>query len=90
MISVSLPATTIFLPNGDGTPAGIDGVAEYSTDLFDPATAERLTRRLVRLLTALATDPDRRIGDVDLLDDGEHSRLGEWTATAPEVKVILA
>ncbi|GAA2477046.1 amino acid adenylation domain-containing protein [Streptomyces longisporus] len=69
----------------DGTPAGIDGVAEYSTDLFDPATAERLTQRLVRLLTALAADPDRRIGDVDLLDDGERSRLAEWTATAPEV-----
>ncbi|GCB52471.1 non-ribosomal peptide synthetase [Streptomyces sp. NL15-2K] len=62
----------------DGSPAGIDGVAEYSTDLFDPDTAERLARRLVRLLTAVAADPDRRIGDIDLLDEGERRRLDEW------------
>ncbi|PAZ12591.1 non-ribosomal peptide synthetase, partial [Streptomyces sp. SA15] len=62
----------------DGSPAGIDGVAEYSTDLFDPDTAERLARRLVRLLTAVAADPDRRLGDIDLLDEGELRRLDEW------------
>ncbi len=55
----------------DGSPAGIDGIAEYSTDLFDPATAERLTRVLVRLLTAVAADPGVRIEDVDLLGDDE-------------------
>ncbi|WP_053745456.1 non-ribosomal peptide synthetase [Streptomyces sp. NRRL WC-3618] len=55
----------------DGGPAGIDGIAEYSTDLFDPATAERLTRVMVRLLTAVAADPDVRIEDVDLLGDDE-------------------
>ncbi|WP_330293006.1 amino acid adenylation domain-containing protein [Streptomyces sp. NBC_00576] len=55
----------------DGSPAGIDGIAEYSTDLFDPATAERLTRVLVRLLTAVAADPGVHIEDVDLLGDDE-------------------
>ena len=53
----------------DGTPAGIDGVAEYSTDLFDPATAQWLTRRLVRFLAAVAADPGLRIEDVDLPED---------------------
>ncbi|MCD7441170.1 amino acid adenylation domain-containing protein [Streptomyces lincolnensis] len=66
----------------DGTPAGIDGVAEYSTDLFDPETARRLTRRLVRLLGAAVAAPDRRIGDLDLLDTGEHRTLTDWS-TAP-------
>ncbi|MFJ9898453.1 amino acid adenylation domain-containing protein [Streptomyces sp. NPDC091280] len=53
----------------DGTPAGVDGITEYSTDLFDPATAEWLTRRLVRFLSAVAADPDLRIEDVDLPED---------------------
>ncbi|MCT9078845.1 non-ribosomal peptide synthetase [Streptomyces fulvoviolaceus] len=68
----------------DGSPAGIDGVAEFSTDLFDPATAAHLTRRLVRLLAAAAADPDTRIGDLDLLDDDERRQLGDWNATASE------
>ncbi|MFF4054731.1 amino acid adenylation domain-containing protein [Streptomyces sp. NPDC001668] len=62
----------------DGSPAGIDGVAEFSTDLFEPETARRLAHRLNRFLDAVATDPDRRIGDVDLLDEDEHTRLGHW------------
>ncbi|MFE9450309.1 amino acid adenylation domain-containing protein [Streptomyces sp. NPDC006739] len=69
----------------DGTPAGIDGVAEYSTDLFDPATAERLCRRLVRLLAAVAADPGRRIGDADLLDDAEREQLDRWGTGPAEV-----
>src|SRR5438034_4812492 len=32
----------------DGTPGGIDGVLEYSSDLFDAATVETLGRRLIR------------------------------------------
>nr|WP_037679926.1 non-ribosomal peptide synthetase [Streptomyces griseus] len=71
--------------NDDGSPAGVDGVAEYSTDLFDPATARRLTRQLVRLLTAVAADPDRRIGDLDLLDATQRARIDAWNATTPEI-----
>ncbi|TLS44251.1 amino acid adenylation domain-containing protein [Streptomyces montanus] len=67
--------------DADGFPAGIDGVAEYSTDLFAPATAARLTRQLVRFLTAVSADADRRIGDVDLLGDDERRLLDDWTAT---------
>ncbi|MDX3745359.1 non-ribosomal peptide synthetase [Streptomyces sp. AK08-02] len=64
----------------DGSPAGIDGIAEYSTDLFDPATVERLTRVLVRLLTAVAADPGLRVEDVDLLGDDVLFRAPVGTA----------
>ncbi|MCO5973403.1 non-ribosomal peptide synthetase [Actinoallomurus soli] len=56
---------------------GLDGVLEYATDLFDAATAEAIAARLGRLLTAVAADPDARIGAIDLLDDGERRRLLE-------------
>ncbi|MDH6492446.1 non-ribosomal peptide synthetase [Streptomyces sp. SAI-127] len=72
--------------NDDGTPAGIDGVAEFSTDLFEPETARRLAHRLIHFLDAVATDPDRRIGDVDLLDEDEHARLDAWNANRGSVQ----
>ncbi|MFB6849850.1 amino acid adenylation domain-containing protein [Streptomyces sp. NPDC056373] len=60
--------------HGDGTPAGIDGIAEYSTDLFDPATAQLLTRLLLRFLSTVSAEPDLRVEDVDLLGEDEVAR----------------
>ncbi|MFF2775409.1 amino acid adenylation domain-containing protein [Streptomyces sp. NPDC058052] len=67
----------------DGAPAGLSGFLEYATDLFDRATAASLAARLVRLLTAAAADPDRRIGDLDVLAAEERTTLLDtWNATA--------
>ncbi|MFB9601661.1 amino acid adenylation domain-containing protein [Streptomyces roseofulvus] len=68
----------------DGAPAGLTGFLEYATDLFDRTTAEALAARLVRLLTAAAAEPDRRIGDLDVLSADERTTLLDtWNATAP-------
>ncbi|MCQ8195688.1 AMP-binding protein, partial [Streptomyces rugosispiralis] len=48
---------------------------DFSTDLFDRATAQGIAERFVRVLTALAEDPDRRIGDVELLSGVERERV---------------
>jgi len=65
----------------DGAPAGLHGTLEYATDLFDRPTAERLLDRLRVLLGELVADPERRIGDVDLLSDDERRAvLQEWGA----------
>ncbi|GAA4617549.1 non-ribosomal peptide synthetase [Actinoallomurus liliacearum] len=62
------------------------GALEYATDLFDPATAEAVAARLDRLLTAVAADPDTRIGAIDLLDEPErHRMLAEFNDTARPV-----
>ncbi|UJW30267.1 non-ribosomal peptide synthase/polyketide synthase [Saccharothrix sp. AJ9571] len=67
----------------DGTPAGVDGAVEYSRDLFDHDTVERLATRLVRLLGAVAADPGLRLGEVELLDEAERRQLlVEWNGTA--------
>ncbi|MGW0424957.1 amino acid adenylation domain-containing protein, partial [Streptomyces sp. NPDC003015] len=66
----------------DGAPAGLAGAAEYSADLFDEDTVRALAGRFLRLLTALVTEPDRRIGDVELLGEAERRRvLTEWNNT---------
>ncbi|NYI04686.1 non-ribosomal peptide synthetase [Allostreptomyces psammosilenae] len=61
----------------DGPPAagGLTGVLEYATDLFDEATARLLVERLVRLLDAVAADPDQPIGRVEVLAPDERARL---------------
>ena len=51
---------------------------EFDTDLFDPATIERLTERFKRVLVEMTADPTRRLSSMDVLDAGEHARLDEF------------
>ncbi|MER7673600.1 condensation domain-containing protein, partial [Kitasatospora sp. NPDC096128] len=45
----------------DGAPNGLTGSVEYSVDLFDRSTVERMAAALVRLLGEVAADPAVRI-----------------------------
>ncbi|WP_131809578.1 non-ribosomal peptide synthetase, partial [Mycolicibacterium iranicum] len=60
-----------------GEPDGISGSVEYRTDVFDPATIEKLVARLRRVIAAMAAHPATRVSSVDLLDDEERARLDE-------------
>ncbi|MES2936878.1 MAG: amino acid adenylation domain-containing protein [Pseudomonadota bacterium] len=63
--------------------AGLAGVIEYASDLFDAGTMERLARHYGRLLEAVAVDPDRALSTVPLLDEAERRRIVvEWNDTA--------
>ena len=67
----------------DGAPAGIHGVLEYATDLFDRTSIEALVGRLVRLLEAAVADADRPIGSLDILSpDERRTILHGWNDTA--------
>ncbi|OZE93715.1 non-ribosomal peptide synthetase [Rhodococcus sp. 15-2388-1-1a] len=69
-----------------GAAAGIDVQFDYATDLFDESSMSSLGRRLVRVLHALTDAPDGVVGDIDILEEGERTRvLEEWNATAHEV-----
>src|SRR5205807_4601365 len=71
----------------DGTPAGISGLLEYSTDLFDRASVEVLGSRLIRLLEAAIADPERVIGSLHILaPDERHTILREWNDTARAIE----
>ncbi|MEU9287956.1 amino acid adenylation domain-containing protein, partial [Streptomyces sp. NPDC048275] len=63
----------------DGSASGIHAVLEFSADLFDEETAERLTRRFVRVLETVATTPETKVAQIDVLDtDEQQSVLGHW------------
>ena len=63
---------------------------EYSTDLFDGATIERLARRYVRLLEDALADPTQSIDELALLDAEELEEvLGAGRAGGREYPVGL-
>jgi amino acid adenylation domain-containing protein len=54
---------------------------EYSTDLFDAETVDRLLRQFRALLAAAVADPGRRLADLPLLDEDERRQvLVEWAS----------
>src|SRR5262249_8161940 len=65
-----------------GQPAGIGGAVEFRTDVFDAASIEALARRLERVLVAMTADPAAPLSSIDLLDEGEHTRLDRWSTRA--------
>ncbi|HEU4595234.1 MAG TPA: amino acid adenylation domain-containing protein, partial [Pyrinomonadaceae bacterium] len=58
---------------------------EYSTDLFDAQTVERMQQHFERLLRGVAEDAGRRVSDIGLLSTEEERRIiVEWNETARE------
>ncbi|MFC6091036.1 non-ribosomal peptide synthase/polyketide synthase [Saccharothrix lopnurensis] len=53
------------------------GAVEYSTELFDAGTVDRMTRHLVALLAGVTADPDRPLAEVSLLLGDEPDGRGE-------------
>ncbi|MCQ4202712.1 amino acid adenylation domain-containing protein [Streptomyces coelicoflavus] len=70
----------------DGRPDGLAGVLEFSTDLFDRATAESLVERFGRVLAAAVADADRPVGELEVLSEAERRELLE-VRNATEVEV---
>jgi amino acid adenylation domain-containing protein len=69
------------------TPAGLRGSWEYSTDLFDSATIERMGQHFERLLQSIVADPQQRISRLPLLDAAErHQLLVEWNHTTADYR----
>jgi amino acid adenylation domain-containing protein len=62
---------------------GLEGALEYSTDVFEPATAERLTKHFCNLLRALSSTPAEPLSRLPLFDTAERAELlAEHAASA--------
>jgi amino acid adenylation domain-containing protein len=56
---------------------------EYSTDIFERATVQRMLTHYTNLLENIVANPQQRIRELPLLTDGERRQiLVEWNATA--------
>ncbi len=78
--------------DAQGRPAGLAGQLEYSADLFEPRSAQRLAQRLVRLLQQIVQAPHARLHRLDILDAPERARLlhgfNDTAAALPEATLI--
>ena len=73
------------------TAQGLIGVFEYSTDLFERATIERLSGHFLSLLTGMVENPPQLIHELPLLTEAEQQQLLAWnetTADYPRDKTI--
>ncbi|HEU0052537.1 MAG TPA: condensation domain-containing protein, partial [Longimicrobium sp.] len=70
-------------------PWGLEGLCEYSTDLFDEATAARFSRQFCTLATACAANPDLPISRLSALDAEERAQVVAWgMGAALETEVL--
>ncbi|MER7101615.1 non-ribosomal peptide synthetase [Streptomyces humidus] len=84
-LSLSITETT----SADGGAAGLTGVVEFSTDLYDRSTIEAFTARWVRVLRAMVVAPGSRLSEVDLLGVEERVRLlEEWGSAGADVDAV--
>ncbi|HYX24398.1 MAG TPA: amino acid adenylation domain-containing protein, partial [Thermoanaerobaculia bacterium] len=63
---------------------GLEGTLEYSRDLFDPGTVERLADHFTRLLTAAVAAPHQRLSQLPLLSEAERRQLLDRHEGQPE------
>jgi non-ribosomal peptide synthetase component F len=62
-------------------PDGLHLAMEYSSDLFDPATVDRMLAHYRVLLEAIVAQPDRPVGLLPMLTEEERRQLlGGWGA----------
>ena len=55
----------------------------YASDLFEPATIERMARHWTNLLRAIVSDPRQCVGELSMLDPAEYQTLiHAWNPTA--------
>ncbi len=68
---------------------GLRGTFEYSTDLFDRPTIERLAAQFAELLDAVAAAPRRPVSELSELPAAQRDQmLLEWNATAVPVPLV--
>ncbi|MFQ4162309.1 non-ribosomal peptide synthase/polyketide synthase [Scytonema millei] len=66
----------------ENTSAGLMGVVEYNTDLFDATTIARMVEHYQTLLEAVVANPHQKLSELPLLGDREqHQMLVEWNDT---------
>jgi acyl carrier protein len=56
----------------------LSGYFEYSTDLFEAATIERMLSHYQSLLQVVTSDPDERLSELPIMSEWERRRLLNW------------
>jgi len=63
------------------TEAGLAGIFEYNTDLFDEATVARMAGHYRTLLQGILLDPSQQLAELPLITEAEVLQYAHWNAT---------
>ncbi|MBV9788832.1 MAG: amino acid adenylation domain-containing protein, partial [Chloroflexi bacterium] len=63
---------------------GLQGRAEYSTDLFDAGTIVRLVAQFQQVLESVVAAPDLPLDRLPLLIDHDRQKIAQWSAAPTE------
>ncbi|WP_083874386.1 non-ribosomal peptide synthetase [Nocardia paucivorans] len=74
----------------DGADGDLRAEFGYATDIFDARTVEAFARRFVTTLSAVVAEPQRPLGDIDLLDRHERANLVPIAGGPAEPPTTLA
>ncbi|WP_028596506.1 amino acid adenylation domain-containing protein [Paenibacillus assamensis] len=70
-----------------GAPDGVDGLIEFSTDLFKRGTAEAMGERYMRVLQSAVSEPSKPISKLDILTVQERDDLlQQWSTPLPSTE----
>jgi amino acid adenylation domain-containing protein len=97
--AIDMPALTLRIEDGETATAifdltlsiretgqGLLGSFEFSTDLFDPDTIERMLEHFQSLLEGIVADSEQRLSALPLLTDRERRQLlVEWSGALADV-----
>ena len=76
---VSAPDLSLHL---EQTQTGISGYFEYSTDLFNPETIDRMAMHFQVSIESIIANPEQSIDEITILSDSErHQLLVDWNQT---------
>ena len=75
----SLDLTAFVIEAVDGT---LWWRLEYNTALFDSSRIQRMLSHYLKLLDSITENPDRRIGDLDLIPSAELAQFSTWNDNA--------
>ena len=64
-------------------PAGMQGVVQYNTDLFELATVTNMAQRLTRLLQSIVENPEQKVDSLPLISEEERHSLAKGWSGAP-------
>jgi amino acid adenylation domain-containing protein len=65
----------------DDRPAGLQGRFVYCTDLFEPATIERMVGHFQTMLEGIVADPEQTVSRLPMLSAAEQRQFAQWNST---------
>ncbi len=68
----------LMLNTAENTDGNVHASLTYAMELFEPETIAQFSNHYLKVLAAVADLSHERIGDIELLREGESALLGQW------------